>query len=86
VIYMPATVVQHPDNHAASIASEFLGQSDGDLRSTVPRPADRRAPCAALSDADPMCGGKGLKGLRVQGDILGLLSLDSHLVVLLKPG
>ena len=32
------------------------------------------------------CGGKGLKGLRVQGDILGLLSLDSHLVVLLKPG
>jgi hypothetical protein len=33
-----------------------------------------------------MCGGKGLKGLRVQGDILGLLSLDSDLVVLLKPG
>lgn len=86
MINMPAAVVQHPGDHAVSIASEFLGQSDGGLRSTEPRPANRRAICAAFCDADPICGGKGLKGLRVQGDILGLLSLDSHLVVLLKPG
>jgi hypothetical protein len=26
---MPAAVVQHPGDHAVSIASEFLGQSDG---------------------------------------------------------